>query len=179
DRSPPRIARPSRASPSTSARADEPTPAIAATPSAMQAMNTPNPRTPPRSSRNASLTDSPRGGAATVAELTPSPRAHRLRHEAAKQDMCRDEQNERHEDHQADDPDPGRHPVLCLGIAEPVDVIDVHRLEPGVGPRRRHEEERDEDQPPGHHGPGRQGAPIIAEPPHQIDQEERQPAVKQ
>ncbi len=38
--SPPRITRPSRASPSASPDATEPTPAIAITPSAMQATNT-------------------------------------------------------------------------------------------------------------------------------------------
>src|SRR5262249_24745288 len=160
-----RMVRPSRASPSTSACADDPTPAIAKTPSAMQAMNTPNPRTPPRSSRSASLSASPRAGVAIVAEVTRSPRTHRLRHGAAEQEMRRDEEDERHEDHQADDPQARRHPVLLLGIAEAVYVVDVDRLEPGIGPRRRHEEEADQDQRPGERGPGRQPTPVIAEPP--------------
>src|SRR3954451_9165559 len=52
--SPPRMRRPSWASPSVSERAIEDTPAMAATPSAMQARKTPNPRKPPRNSRRAS-----------------------------------------------------------------------------------------------------------------------------
>src|SRR5215510_7671680 len=115
-RSPPRMTRPSRASPSTSARADEPTPAMAKTPSAMQAMNTPKPRTPPRSSRSASRSDSPRDGAANVADVTPSPRFHRLWHHAAKQKVRRNEEEERHQDHQADDPPASRHPLLRLDV---------------------------------------------------------------
>src|ERR1051325_3393714 len=112
------MARPSRASPSTSACADEPTPAMAKTPSAMQAMNTPNPRTPPRNSRSASRSESAPGGAATLADVTPSPCAHRLRHVAAEQEMHRHVQQQRLEDHQADDPRAARHPVLLLGVAE-------------------------------------------------------------
>src|SRR5262249_50452242 len=142
------MARPSRASPSTSALADEPTPAMAKTPSAMQAMNTPNPRTPPRSSRSASRSASPNasrnaspGAVGATAIVTPSPRFDRFRHEAAKQEMHRHVQQQRLEDHQAHHPRTARHPMLLLGVAEAVDVIDVHRLEAGIGPRRRHEEE--------------------------------------
>ena len=85
ERSPPSIARPSRASPSTRPWANEPTPAIAVTPSAMQAMNTPKPRTPPRNSRNARRSGSQRVDGANVAEVTPSP--HGLRHGATEQKM--------------------------------------------------------------------------------------------
>src|SRR5690606_31464845 len=53
ERSPPRIVRPSRAIPPWSERASEPTPAIAATPRAMQARKTANPLRPPRISRKA------------------------------------------------------------------------------------------------------------------------------
>ena len=65
-RSPPRIARPSRASPPTRLCANDPTPAMAAAPSAMQAMNTPKPRTPPRSSRSASRSAGQPGGASAA-----------------------------------------------------------------------------------------------------------------
>src|SRR4051794_14533317 len=58
--SPPRMRRPSRASPSVSERDSEETPAIAATPSAMQARKMPKPRKPPRSSRSASRSTSGR-----------------------------------------------------------------------------------------------------------------------
>src|SRR3954469_20127099 len=53
-KSPPRMRQPSWASPSVSERAIDDTPAMAATPSAMQARKTPNPRKPPRNSRRAS-----------------------------------------------------------------------------------------------------------------------------
>src|ERR1700756_2886749 len=52
-RSPPRITRPAFPMPSLRLAATEPTPAIAKTPSAMQAMKTPKPRSPPRKSRQA------------------------------------------------------------------------------------------------------------------------------
>ena len=52
-RSPPRITRPAREMPSARLCATEPTPAMAMTPSAMQATKTPKPRKPPRSSRQA------------------------------------------------------------------------------------------------------------------------------
>src|SRR5215831_7328041 len=52
-RSPPRITRPALPMPSVRLPATEPTPAIAKTPSAMQAMKTPKPRRPPRKSRQA------------------------------------------------------------------------------------------------------------------------------
>src|SRR5262249_39213005 len=52
-RSPPRITRPALPMPSLRLAATEPTPAIAKTPSAMQAMKTPKPRRPPRKSRQA------------------------------------------------------------------------------------------------------------------------------
>ncbi len=47
------IRRPSRPSPSDRERDTEAIPAMAATPSAMQARNTPNPDSPPRNSRSA------------------------------------------------------------------------------------------------------------------------------
>src|SRR5215472_14063144 len=61
--SPPRMTWPSRASPSARLSADEPMPAMAPTPRAMQARNTRNPRTPPRSSRRANrkVNNAPRG----------------------------------------------------------------------------------------------------------------------
>src|SRR6516225_127698 len=52
-RSPPRITRPALPMPSVRLAATEPTPAIAETPSAIQAMKTPKPRRPPRRSRQA------------------------------------------------------------------------------------------------------------------------------
>jgi hypothetical protein len=52
-RSPPRITPPARERPSARLCATEPTPAIAMTPSAMQATKTPKPRNPPRNSRQA------------------------------------------------------------------------------------------------------------------------------
>src|SRR5215831_19451044 len=52
-RSPPRITRPALPMPSVRLPATEPTPAIAKTPSAIQAMKTPKPRRPPRKSRQA------------------------------------------------------------------------------------------------------------------------------
>src|SRR5208282_818950 len=65
-RSPPRITWPALAIPSARLAATEPTPAIARTPSAMQAMKTPKPRNPPRNSRhakrNASRAICPAGG---------------------------------------------------------------------------------------------------------------------
>src|SRR3954468_22261696 len=60
--SPPRILRPSRPSPSVREREIDETPAIAATPSAMQARNTPKPLRPPRSSRRARRSTSGRAG---------------------------------------------------------------------------------------------------------------------
>src|SRR3954471_19563722 len=61
--SPPRILRPSRDRPSVSERELADPPAIAATPSAMQARKIPKPRKPPRSSRKAKRrTSGPPGG---------------------------------------------------------------------------------------------------------------------
>src|SRR5258707_1254214 len=160
ERSPPRIARPSRASPSTRPWANEPTPAIAVTPSAMQAMKTPKPRTPPRNSRNARRSGTQRSGRATVVEVTPSP--HGLRHEAAKQEMHRRVKQERQEHDQARHPGGGRHPCLRNSIAHAPDIVDVDRREPGIGPRRRHEEEADQHQDPRQDGPGRKAAAGMA-----------------
>ena len=53
DRSPPRMTRPSRSMPSVRLRENEPTPAIAITPSAMQATKMRKPCKPPRNSRSA------------------------------------------------------------------------------------------------------------------------------
>src|SRR3954469_25801431 len=60
--SPPRIVRLWLATPAISERAVEEIPAIAPTPSAMQAMNTTNPESPARISRNASLMTRPKPG---------------------------------------------------------------------------------------------------------------------
>ena len=68
-RSPPRMLRPSCASPSERLRAKEPTPAIAMTPSAMQAMKIRKPRSPARISRSASRSD--RNGSGVEETLVP------------------------------------------------------------------------------------------------------------
>src|SRR3954469_20482651 len=60
--SPPRIVRLWLATPAISERAVEEIPAIAPTPSAMQAMNTTNPESPARISRSANLKTKPKPG---------------------------------------------------------------------------------------------------------------------
>jgi hypothetical protein len=75
DKSPPRISWPALETPSTRPAATEPTPAIASTPSAMQAMKTPKPRKPPRSSRQAKRSGIKRFGFVAGASITrPSAR---------------------------------------------------------------------------------------------------------
>src|ERR1700751_5269473 len=86
-RSPPRITRPALPMPSLRLAATEPTPAIAKTPSAMQAMKTPKPRSPPRKSRQAKRqanrpaksADHPAAGGADSAERELSDTVMRAR----------------------------------------------------------------------------------------------------
>src|SRR5262245_53825941 len=129
--SPPRITRPSRASPSARLRANDATPAIAITPSAMQARNTRKPASPARSSRTARRSESereskavganvmrafyPNGARATARQdaragrgrldgSAPLRRLGGLRHEPPEQDMHRRKQQDRQHDQHADEP---------------------------------------------------------------------------
>src|SRR6187399_2073963 len=186
DTSPPRITRPSRASPSPRLRANEPTPAMAATPSAMHEMNTAKPRSPPRISRSAKRRMSQPAGFVAIAVM-PEPSLRGLHYGAViarlgrevDEQKVRQQEDDRQRDHQTGNPDVRVNPGLRRKIARPPHIVDVHRRQARVGARRRHQEETHQQQDPGEAGPGRQAAPVIADLPHQIDEHERQPAVKQ
>ena len=76
---------------------------------------------------------------------------------------------------QIDRGDPGLRRI----VARSPDVVDVDRRQAGIGIGRRHEEEADQDQHPRQAGPGRKRAPVVAELPDEIEQQERHPAVEQ
>src|SRR5580692_11332582 len=112
------MVRPAPATPSLRLAATEPTPAIAMTPSAMQAMNTPKPRKPPRNSRqakrNAKRSAKPCviccSGLIAGASIGQSP--WRFGHHTGEKEMGRHIDGKRQADKQTHEPHPARHEIL-------------------------------------------------------------------
>src|SRR5262249_6433398 len=137
ERSPPRITWPSRSMPSVRLRENEPTPAIAITPSAMQATKMRKPCSPPRNSRSAKR--SGLNGVGMVGEaMVMRALASCLGCVTAQDEMDRQKQDQRQAGDHAGDPDVGMNPGLRDGVARSEHIVDVDRRQPRIGIGRRH-----------------------------------------
>jgi hypothetical protein len=93
--------------------------------------------------------------------------------------MRRPIDRERQAKKQQREPGIRRHPGLRLAIVEAPDQVDIDRRHARIGLCRRHQEIADRQHDAGYGGPCRQRAAVVAHLPDQIEQQERQPAVKQ
>lgn len=95
--------------------------------------------------------------------------------------MRRPIQTQRQTDEDQAEPDQRRHPRLRrLIVVNPVHIVDIHdRIRIAFRSRRgRHQEISDEHQDRRNRRPTGERPPIVAETPHGIQQQQRQPEVK-